>query len=370
MSRRVPQPDAGWVLEGYLEGQPSLVITPISRFPFRVGRRAKGGLRLPSSGVSSLHAELDYDGERLWVRDLDSTNGTYVNRRRVRGQYPVKDGDVLHFATSEFVLRLMRQEDDGEQTVHRTMDDLPQRMGGYELFGRLLVERAVNIHFQPIVDLTDQRRVIGWEALGRGGLAELPTSPVELLERAGQVGRVQDVSELMRARAIEHVHALGDHPTLFLNCHPAELDSDRLVESMAELRALAPDVDLVLEIHEKAVTDVHGLRSLVAALAVLGIRTAYDDFGAGQARLLELVDATPAYVKFDKAWTRGIDQPGSRQHHMVRTLVQMVLDFGITAVCEGVETEVQAQGCVDVGFQLGQGFHFGRPAPAPAVEPD
>lgn len=369
MPRRAPQPDTGWVLEGYLEGNPNLVITPITAFPFRVGRKARGGLRLPSSGVSQVHAELDHDGERLWVRDLNSTNGTYVNRRRVTGQAPVKDGDVLHFATTEFVLRLMRDDTDGEHTVHRTMDDLPQRMGGHEQFTRLLNERLVKVHFQPIVDLRSGRRVLGWEALGRGAMDELPDSPVELLDRAALVGRAQDVSELMRARAVEQARAFGPRPTLFLNCHPSELGSDRLVESMAELHALEPQAQLVLEIHEKAVGDVQLLRALTASLAVLGIHTAFDDFGAGQARLIELVDATPAYVKFDKAWTRGMEDPGSRQHKMLRTLVQMVGDFGISSVCEGVETDQQEAACMDLGFHLGQGFLFGRPQPAPVLKP-
>jgi len=339
-----------------------MVITPIPRFPFRVGRRAKDGLRVPSSGVSSAHAELEHDGERIWVRDLNSTNGTYVNRRRVHGRQAIKDGDVLHFATSEFALRLLREEDDGERTVHRTIDELPHRMGGQEAVNRMLSERAVTVHFQPIVDLRIERRPVGWEALGRGALEGLPVSPAEVLDRAHEVGRAALLSELFRVRAMELMGPIGSDATIFLNCHPVELGTDRLVESMAELRTLAPQAQLVLEIHEKAVTDVGELRALVAALTVLGIRTAYDDFGAGQARLLELVDATPSFVKFDKAWTRGIETPTSRHHRLVSTLVQMVLDFGIVPVCEGIETEEQAVASVDVGFRLGQGFLFGRPS--------
>lgn len=364
MARRAPQPDTGWVLEGYLDDSPNLLVIPVASFPFRIGRRARGGLRLPSTGVSQNHAELDHDGEHLWVRDLESLNGTYVNRRRVKGQYPVKENDVLHFATTEFTLRLQRDDTDPD-TIHQTMDEFPPRMGWHGLYSRLLHERAVRVLFQPIVEVQDPRRIIGWEALGRGALDELPDSPVELLERANVVGRAAEVSELMRARAIEQVQAFGPRPTIFLNCHPIELGSDRLVESMAELRALQPDVGLVLEIHEKAVTDVQSMRSLVSALAVLGIRTAYDDFGAGHSRLLELVEATPAYVKFDKAFTRGMDDVHSKHHRMLQTLVRMVLDFGIVPVCEGVETPEQAQACIDVGFRLAQGFHYGRPAPPP-----
>lgn len=363
-------PKAGWVLEGYLEGSPNMVVTPIQGFPFRIGRRTRSGLRLPSSGVSSAHAELDHDGQQLWVRDLNSTNGTYVNRRRVRGRAVVKDGDILHFATTEFVLRHAADEESDEQTVHRTIEDLPQRMGGREQLSRMLGDRAVVAHFQPIVSMGDRLDVVAWEALGRGCMEGMPVSPSLLLERATHFNLAPELSQLFRERAAEDAHAFGSGATIFLNCHPAELDGKRLLPQLLELRRLHPQVSLVLEIHEKAVTDVARLRALVRDLAAVGIRTAYDDFGAGQARLLELVDATPAFVKFDKAWTRGVEVPSSKHTHMVRTLVRMVLDFGIVPVCEGIENEGQAAACLDLGFVLGQGYLFGRPEPAPLPRPE
>lgn len=363
-------PLTGWVLEGYLEGSPNMVVTPIPGFPFRVGRRTRSGLRLASSGVSSAHAELDHDGSTLWVRDLNSTNGTYVNRRRVRGKHPLQDGDIVHFATTEFVLRHVADDESDEQTVHRTIEDLPQRSGGREQIARMLAERSVVAHFQPIITLADRESVVAWEALGRGRMEGMPVAPALLLERADHFHLAPDLSQLFRERAAEDAHAFGESPTIFLNCHPAELHGGRLVGQLDALRQAYPQVSLVLEIHEKAVTDVARLRDLVRDLAELGIRTAYDDFGAGQARLLELVDATPAFVKFDKAWTRGVEVPGSKHTHMVRTLVGMVLDFGITPVCEGIENEGQAQACHDLGFVLGQGYLFGRPEPAPLLRRD
>ncbi len=359
-------PEEGWVLEGYVEGNSATFGTAIQQFPFVVGRKARCGLRVPNTGVSQLHAELDHDGEQVWVKDLGSTNGTYVNRRRIKGRHPLKDGDIIHFASTEFVLKLHRDDTDAERTAHRSLEDLPSRSSGRELMQRLLANRLVDIHFQPIVRCDDGAEVVGWEALGRGGLIGLPSSPVEVLQIAQDCGRVGELSELMRVRAMEDAVPFGPGSTLFLNCHPLELGSPRLVASMAELRALAPAHHLVLEIHEKAVTDIDDLRALVASLAELGIRTAYDDFGAGQARLLELVEATPAFVKFDKAWTRGLDDPRSKQHRMAATMVQMVLDFGIVPVCEGVETADQAKAALDVGFVLGQGYFYGKPGPAPS----
>ncbi len=367
MSHREPAPETGWVLEGYLEDSDNLVVTQISGFPFRIGRGARTGLRLNSKGVSSLHAELTHDGDRVWVRDLDSTNGTYVNRRRVQESQPVGEGDVLHFATTEFVLRLVRDDDSDERTVHRTIEDLPQRAGGRQQIARLIDRAAVIAHYQPIVQLADPGQVVGWEALGRGRMDGLPESPALLLDRAASFGRAAELSQLFRVCAARLVAERRARITLFVNCHPDELGGRLLFAQLEDLRASNPSLDLVLEIHERAVTDVGQLRQLVQDLASIGIRTAYDDFGAGQARLLELVEATPAYVKFDKAWTRSIGKRNGRHDQLVRTLVSMVHDFGIVPVCEGIESEDQHVACVDAGFVLGQGFLFARPASAERV---
>jgi EAL domain-containing protein (putative c-di-GMP-specific phosphodiesterase class I) len=48
---------------------------------------------------------------------------------------------------------------------------------------------------------------------------------------------------------------------------------------------------------------------------------------------------------------------------MVKTLVTMVRDFGISPLAEGIETDAEAKTCQEVGFELAQGYHFGRPAP-------
>jgi predicted component of type VI protein secretion system len=76
---------------------------PLGR-PVVIGRRRKGEIVLGDSHVSRRHCEAHWDGCRVWVRDLNSTNGTYLNARRRHGGVPVSGpegvllrlGDVLH----------------------------------------------------------------------------------------------------------------------------------------------------------------------------------------------------------------------------------------------------------------------------------
>jgi EAL domain-containing protein (putative c-di-GMP-specific phosphodiesterase class I) len=76
----------------------------------------------------------------------------------------------------------------------------------------------------------------------------------------------------------------------------------------------------------------------------------------------------PDYIKFDMGLIRGIDQAAGPRQTMLETLVKMVLDLGIVALAEGVETAGEGATCRQIGFQLAQGFHYGKPAHASSFE--
>jgi EAL domain-containing protein (putative c-di-GMP-specific phosphodiesterase class I) len=95
----------------------------------------------------------------------------------------------------------------------------------------------------------------------------------------------------------------------------------------------------------------------------LDMRLAYDDFGAGQARLIELVEVPPHVLKFDLSLTQQIDKAPAQRQHMLASLVHMVSDLGIQPLAEGMETASEAATCVQLGFELNQGFYYGQPMP-------
>jgi len=94
------------------------------------------------------------------------------------------------------------------------------------------------------------------------------------------------------------------------------------------------------------------------------MRLAYDDFGAGQARLKELSEVPPDVMKFDLQMIRGLSTSSPHRVQIVESLVKIVRDLGIVALAEGVETQEEADICRDIGFELAQGYLLGRPAPA------
>jgi len=373
---RAPAAAAGvWVLETHVGGDGPLQRTPLQPLPFHIGRSAGLELVLASSHVSKVHARIYSDGTALRVRDLGSRNGTFVNREPV-SDTTLHDGDILHFGDFEF--RIARESagasepDEGAQTQTLVrMGPLPSPFeGGASEMRELLQRGAVTMFFQPIVHLPSLR-VAAYEALGRGRHPGLPEGPVELFDIAGEVGpdAQAELSRLFRRCAVELVRERPDPPVLFLNTHPIELERAGLLESLEELRTFAPNVDLVLEIHESALTQTDFITWLRTRLAEINVGLAYDDFGGqhGQARLFELAEAPPHYLKFDRRFVTGLDHAPVTRQRLVASLVAAARELLVRTVAEGVETAEEADACMRAGFSHAQGYHFGRPGPVDLI---
>lgn len=342
--------------------------------PYRVGRELGSSLRLSSTRVSQRHAEFFLRDGRLWVRDLRSTNGTFVNGDRV-GERELAAGDILHFADRQFVLEATESASVPMETLRFSRTErgpVAAHIERTRSLVELLRTGAVRVEFQPLVRLADGA-VVAYEALGRGDRPGAPCSPGELLGVAEPVGLAGELSALFRERQLEEARRLpglpsGDRPRIFLNTHPSEMSRwETLLDSLRRFRSVEPDLPVVLEIHESAVTDLDTFCALRKRLDGLGVRLAFDDFGAGQARLEELCEVSPDYVKFDLHFARDLHRVSEKRREMVRALVRMMLDMSITTVVEGVEDAEEATACRELGFDLAQGYHFGRPAPLAAL---
>jgi len=140
-------------------------------------------------------------------------------------------------------------------------------------------------------------------------------------------------------------------------------DSQQLITSLRALRNNYRDVPLVLEIHEQAVADHETLNTLNHALQGMNIDLAYDDFGAGQARLLELMNIPPYAVKFDISLIRGLDEAPRQRQDMIGLLVKLVKNGHTLALAEGVSNSGELAVCRQRGFDMIQGFVYGEPVP-------
>ncbi|WP_246105958.1 EAL domain-containing protein [Rosistilla ulvae] len=347
-----------WFLSGPTRPGDVSRYIPVEEEPFVVGRKANVNLTLGYNTVSSAHASLWTEEGQLWLQDLGSTNGTFVNGQRISQPVRLGEEDLVHFAEALFRIR--------RQSVGASMSGtIPQNVCDQALalvqFDRLMSERLVVPHFQPIVQMADSE-MLGFEILGRGRVFGLE-SVGAMFEAASQLNLEVDLSQMLRWEGVRVGRSLPQCPVLFVNTHPAELANDGLEASLEQLRDMAGSTRLVLEIHESAVTNPELLSLLQTKLQSLGIGLAYDDFGAGQARLSELVQARPEFVKFDMSLIRGIDTASPERQRMLEALVKMVRELDIQALAEGIESKAEAEFCQSIGFDLAQGYYFGRPVP-------
>lgn len=343
------------------EGQPPHRVL-LRAWPYRIGRSDEADLTIFSRSVSSVHAEIIRAPTGHLLRDLGSTNGTFLNGKKIREHW-LKDGDVVHIAHRELRFGLAEQEDEGPEPTLAQHSEQQRLLRETNDLLRIFSERGVAAVFQPIVRLAD-RETIGYETLGRIAVTNAEYSIGEMLRIGAERGEAPRLSRLLREVAIEQIATLHKSCALFFNLHPKEMDDeDALDSALAQMaRVSGAGHTPVLEIHETAVTNGAAMALLRARLNEYAIKLAYDDFGAGQSRLMELVEVPPDTLKLDITLVREIDG-STRRQDLVRAIVHVLTDQGIEVLAEGVERKEEVDVCAELGCHLGQGYFLGRPAP-------
>lgn len=355
-----------WFLFGAIAPGESLIRIAITKDRFVLGRRPGMDLTLLSQRVSGRHAEIVVAGDALFIRDLGSKNGTFVNRRRVTDMTPIGEGDHIELADIEFRVEYAPSSVPAfnqKGSYSETCGEIDTFEAAWVLtqLDELIDRHAVTPVFQAIVAVYNDSTV-GYEALARSPISGLE-NPCTMFEMARLANREVELSLVCRERAVHLGCDLPAGSRIFLNTHPAESLRVDVLPSLQRLREIVPQHELVVEVHEAAIDDLKVVRRFIHELAEINVAIAYDDFGAGRSRLVELIQAPPDFLKFDRSLICGIDSAPEKQRKMLKILVDMVHDMGTFALAEGIETRDEAECCRDLGFNFVQGFFYGQPAP-------
>lgn len=73
-----------------------------------IGRGKDADLRVPTETISRRHARLHWDQDQLWIEDLDSSNGTFVNGRRLTARHLLAPNDEIRLG-HRVVLRVQAE---------------------------------------------------------------------------------------------------------------------------------------------------------------------------------------------------------------------------------------------------------------------
>ena len=357
-----------WFLEAVADANREWKVV-VETDPFIVGRDEDCELKLTDKRISRRHFEIRRGGDLIWIRDFESTNGTFVNHKKIKQAELLEQGDIISIGKFKFCIKNEKSNTTSimEETYSMDSMDISQELKDlYSLKPKLralLIDRDVIPHFQPILKFSDME-VVGHEILGRISDECLPSNPSELLELAQSFGYDSDLSALFREVGVDIGKNLPGSPALFVNTTPMEVYKiNTLLESLKKINDMAPSNRIVVEINEKAITNKNEMSKLRNGLEKLNIGLAFDDFGAGQTRLVELAKAPPDYLKFDASLIHEIHLAPKRLHQMVSTFVKAAQDLGIGTLAEGIECSDEAKTCQQLGFNFAQGFFYGKPLP-------
>jgi EAL domain-containing protein (putative c-di-GMP-specific phosphodiesterase class I) len=152
-----------------------------------------------------------------------------------------------------------------------------------------------------------------------------------------------------------------------VNLSVKQLQSDSIVDDVRAVLAetgLEPQT-LVLEVTETVMlADADVAAARLHALKELGVRIAMDDFGTGYSSLSYLSRLPVDILKMDRSFLGGgIDDNG-----LAAAIMAIGDRLGLEVVAEGIEREDQISLLQTLGFELGQGFLFGRPMPLGSLD--
>ncbi|WP_239098141.1 putative bifunctional diguanylate cyclase/phosphodiesterase [Micromonospora qiuiae] len=253
------------------------------------------------------------------------------------------------------------ERDDQEQARQALSAAIPTGLERGEFF----------LDYQPLASLHDGS-LLGVEALVRWRHPQLgvlrPDTFIGLAEETGLIVPLGGwvLAEACR-EAVGWTAATTRPPYVSVNLAVRQVRRPGLVQEVRALlrRTGLPPDRLQLEITES--TMMSGAEEPVRALrtlADLGVRIAIDDFGTGYSNLAYLRDLPVTELKVAGEFVRGLRAPEAADERILASLVSLAHALNLTVTAEGVETGGQADRLRAIGCDAGQGWHFGRPAPA------
>jgi EAL domain-containing protein (putative c-di-GMP-specific phosphodiesterase class I) len=156
-----------------------------------------------------------------------------------------------------------------------------------------------------------------------------------------------------------------------VNVSPRQLAAPDFVASVAAALAAyeLPADRLTVEIAEAGVAeDLPTVVTQLAGLRALGVQTALDDFGAGQASLAHLRRLPVDILKIDSVLFAEPTGRGEPSTSLIDVVVGLGRRLGLEIVAEGLEVEAQLELVRNGGCRYGQGFLLAAPTPAEHVE--
>ena len=223
-------------------------------------------------------------------------------------------------------------------------------------------KELVTCHAQPILDAEGE--IYAYEMLARfyqedGSMIY----PGEIFGAARKRDRLYALDRICRMAAVRA--ATFTDKKVFINFIPTSIYSPEFclksTTMLADRLGVHPD-RLVFEVVEtENVEDTDHLKRILAFYKEKGFRYALDDVGEGYSTLELLSDLQPHYMKLDMKYVQGVAGDTQKQQTASAFLAE-AKKLGSVPLAEGIELEEDFVWLKEKGYQLFQGYLFGKPA--------
>ena len=241
---------------------------------------------------------------------------------------------------------------------------------------RALERNEFEIYYQPRIDVRSGA-LVGCEALLRWRHPERGLLlPERFIALAEETGLIVPIGEWVLKRACAQAQAWqkdGCAPiAVSVNLSMRQFRQEGLANAVDEaLRQSGLDPRLLeMELTESLIMqDTDAAIRILLRLREIGVELSVDDFGTGHSSLSYLTRLPISALKIDQSFVQEVKGYGRADEGIVaQAIISLARNLKLKVVGEGVETEAQFEFLKKHDCDEVQGFHFGRPMPAPEFE--
>ncbi len=248
----------------------------------------------------------------------------------------------------------------------RQKDDAGWQLSFHSQLEDALTGGDIWVAFQPQFEIATGR-LVGVEALARWTHPTRgPIPPDEFIVQAEKSQDIYRLTLFVMDQAIRSAAQLRERGMLInmsVNLSATLLDHSDLVGTirvMLTAHHLPPEA-LTIEITETAqIENSRQARQTLAQLRRSGIRLSIDDYGTGQSNLEYLTEIEADEIKIDKRFVMTM-RDSQRNREVVKSTIDLAHRLGAVAVAEGIEDAETMALLGDLGCDVGQGYHLGKP---------
>jgi len=319
----------------------------------------EGAAKLASKITDAIKQPFQFDRNELYV--TTSVGVAIYPDDSIDAQSLLKYADIAMF----------RAKEDGRNTYKFYTPSMNikaiERMQLENSMHKALDRKEFSLYYQPLVGLSNGA-VVGIETLLRWEHPDLglllPESFIKIAEKTGLIVPIGEWVIREACRKSKELQSLGHAPIkVSVNLSRRQLQQSELVDMTSDILkevGLEPKY-LVYEFTEESIME-HAAICNLKKLGDIGVNLSIDNFGTGYSSLNRLRNLPVNNIKIDRSFIQNLAKEDS-ERTIVRALVSVAHNLGLSVVAEGVETMGQLKFLKTLKCNNIQGYLLSPPVP-------